>query len=101
MEDRLREAAVVKVSSKRKRWTDMKARLETFDRTGLLGLIADLLPLEVRHAIADLGKRDVVKQPSLPHTPLCGSEDNVRRRLLLVSETRARNQSCELCVVSK
>lgn len=32
----------MKVSSKRKRWTDVKARLETFDRTGLLGLIADL-----------------------------------------------------------
>jgi hypothetical protein len=39
MEDHLREAAVVKVSSKRTRWTDMKARP---DRTGLLGLIADL-----------------------------------------------------------
>jgi hypothetical protein len=42
MEDRLREASVVKVLSKRKRWIDLKRRLETFDRTNLLGLISDL-----------------------------------------------------------
>jgi hypothetical protein len=42
MEDRLREAAVVTASPKRKRWIDLKARLETFDRAGLVGLVADL-----------------------------------------------------------
>lgn len=43
MEGRVRQATVVKsAASKRKRWTDLKARLETFDRAGLLGFIADL-----------------------------------------------------------
>ena len=42
MEDHFREAAVVTASPKRKRWTDLKSRLETFDRAGLVGLIADL-----------------------------------------------------------
>jgi len=32
----------VTASPKRKRWTDLKSRLETFDRAGLVGLIADL-----------------------------------------------------------
>ena len=42
MEDRLRAAAVVKAPRARNRWSAIRKRLETFDRTGLLALIADL-----------------------------------------------------------
>ena len=42
MEDRVREVGTVAGSANRKRWGDVKARLETFDRKGLVRLVADL-----------------------------------------------------------
>jgi hypothetical protein len=51
MKGRLREAGVVTASPKRKRWTDLKSRLETFDRAGLVGLIADLLTITLAPAL--------------------------------------------------